>query len=164
MRISQFLPIGGNINKMKRNRFNRGNKGNGRRNRGRGNGFGGRMAAYDDFPAGRGQYGRGGRGRGRGVGAWQDSANFGPPAWAPRWRWAEDSPISSDANFGPPPWGRGRWLWDENQANVTESRAWLEARKERLTAWKKHLEERLAQTEADLESLDAKAESGDSVE
>jgi len=128
-----------------------------------------RKGYYNNFGQGRGRRGRGGRGRRTGFGGWNQGrrggygpwqmveeapAGFGPPPWAPRWGQWEEIPEVEDASFGPPPWGMGRWMWDETDIPVADQRAWLEARKARLLAWKQHLEARLAETEAALEKLD----------
>ena len=115
----------------------------------------------------KGFYRNAGRGRGRGgYGRWQameDAPGYGPPPWAPRWGWGEDvaAPMPQDASFGPPPWGRGARMWGVDEMEVADRKAWLEARKARLLAWKQHLETRLAETEAELEALNQAPEASD---
>ncbi len=44
---------------------------------------------------------------------------------------------------------------EEDEDGGRDRRSWLEARKDRLMAWKEHLDERLAATEAELAAWDA---------
>jgi hypothetical protein len=79
---------------------------------------------------------------------------YGPPPWAPRWGWTEEIPEAPDTFIGPPPWRGSGWMWGEAEARADSRRAWLEARKARLLAWKQHLDARLAETEAELAKFD----------
>lgn len=131
---------------MKGKRFNNNGRGFGRRGRGgnRGRGRGMRRGAYadgwEDAPGPR-------RGWRRGPWNNSDDADFyGPPPWAPRW--GQEAFPEADGAI-PPGWGAGRRWW-EDMTSGESRQAWLEARKARLQAWKQHLEERLAETEAEL--------------
>ena len=102
---------------------------------------------------------RGGRGRGPGAafGPWAEWEDAPPGAWRRGWGWramTPDAPQNADDFFGPPPWAAGRWQWDADASDDVERRAWLQARKSRLQAWKQHLDARLAETEAELSQLD----------
>ncbi len=138
---------------MRRKHFyNNEGRGQGRgRGRGRGGnrrGFGPRVGAWEG--AGRG-------GWGAGFGPWQDweemPRGYGPPPWAPRWGWNEETPETPDAFYGPPPWSGGG-MWRESEITADSRQAWLQARKARLLAWKQHLDARLAETEAELAKFD----------
>ena len=89
-----------------------------------------------------------------------EAESFGPPPWAGRWgRMAEDAdrPESPEGAPEMPPRGMGHRMWAQADISAEERRAWLQARKARLQAWKQHLDDRLAETEAELAQLDAPA-------
>lgn len=148
---------------MHNKRYNNYEQGKGRRGRGCAGGrrgFGpGAWTQTEDWDAAPRGWRRGSR---AGRGPWQDfedaPQNFGPPPWAARWsQMAEtaDIPEETEGRFGPRMWGMGRRMWEQADISANERRAWLQARKARLLAWKQHLDQRLAETEAELAKLEA---------
>ena len=123
---------------------------------------------YNDEMDCRGRRGRGQRMGRRGFGGprggygpragFTDAAEgFGPPPWAGRWgQIPEDAEVPETTADAPGPQrrGMGRRMWERADISVEERRAWLLARKARLQAWKQHLDDRLAETDAELAKLD----------
>jgi len=138
---------------MRNKRYNNHEQGKGGRGRGRSRGqcgFGpGAWRQTEDWDATREVLRRGSRVcRGPGQDIEDAPQRCGPPPWAGRWGgMAEDAP-------GPQRRGTGRRMWEQADISAGERRAWLLARKARLQAWKQHLDDRLAETEAELAKLD----------